>query len=293
MENLEPTENFAAPLPKENAILNAAEPTPNNPPWNGWTALGIWVLSIIFIALLPELVLIPYLISKNVDFSDRSGLLEFILTDPTAIILRLGSIIPAHLFTLLIAWLAVTRFGTFSFRQTLGWNLGKFKVWHGLALFVFFYLTALAMLQLFGDVENEFDRLLKSSRTAVYLVAFFATFTAPLVEEVIYRGLLYSAFQRRFGVAFAVFLVTVLFTFVHIPQYSNNGVPDYAAVILLLLLSLTLTLIRVRTNNLLPCVIFHTIVNGIQSILLIIEPYVRQMAEQSPPPTAFFFDFFK
>ncbi|HLM02994.1 MAG TPA: CPBP family intramembrane glutamic endopeptidase, partial [Pyrinomonadaceae bacterium] len=222
------------------------------------------------------------------------GLLEFLMTDSTAVILRLSAIIPAHLFTLIIAWLAVTKSGKFSFRQTLGWKLDKFKIWHGLALFALFYALAVALVQVFGEVETDFDRLLKSSRAAVFLVAFFATFTAPIVEEVIYRGLLYSAFQRRFGVALAVVFVTVLFTVIHIPQYSNESIPDYAAVILLLFLSLTLTLIRVRTNNLLPCVVFHTIVNGIQSILLIFEPYLRQWAEQSQQtPAAFFFDFFK
>jgi hypothetical protein len=292
VENLQPTENFAAPLPKEK-VVSTVEPTPNNPPWNGWTALGVWLLSIILILFLPELVLIPYLLAENVDLSDRAGLLEFMLTDPTAVVLRLSAMIPAHLFTLVVAWLVVTKSRTFSFRQTLGWRLEKFRIWHGLALFVFFYAMAIALTYVFGDVETEFDKLLKSSRAAIFLVAFIATFTAPLVEEVVYRGLLYSAFQRRFGVALAVTFVTVLFTAVHIPQYSSDNIPDYAAVIMLLFLSLTLTLIRVFTNNLLPCIIFHTIVNGIQAIILITEPYLRQLEKQSQPPAAFFFDFFK
>ena len=35
-----------------------------------------------------------------------------------------------------------------------------------------------------------------SSRTAVYLVAIIAAFSAPLVEEVIYRGVLYPAIEN-------------------------------------------------------------------------------------------------
>lgn len=281
MKEFEPTENFAAPPPPEEKIVSTVAPAaPNNPPWNGWTALGVWALSIIFILFLPEMILAPYLLTKNLDFSDRAALMDFLMTDSTAVILRLSAVIPAHLFTLIIAWLVVTKSGKFSFQQTLGWRLDKFKIWHGLALFVVFYALAIALVQAFGDVETEFDRLLKSSRAAVYLVAFFATFTAPLVEEVVYRGLLYSAFQRRFGVALGVIFVTVLFTAVHIPQYSVGSIPDYASVIMLLFLSLSLTLIRVFTNNLLPCIIFHTMVNGIQSILLIAEPYLREWAEK-------------
>ena len=291
MEISESTENFVAP-PPDDAIFNAALPTPNNPPWNGWTAFGVWFASIIFIIVLPNLFLTPYLFSKNLNTSDQSAVYEFLMTDPTAVILRLASVIPAHIFTLFIAWLVVTKFNTFSFRQTLGWGLDKFKIWHGIVLFILFYAIGLALIKVFGEVETEFDKLLKSSQAAVYLIAFFATFTAPLVEEVVYRGLLYSAFQRRFGVTLAVVLVTILFTVVHIPQYSSESIPDYATVIMLLLLSLTLTMIRVRTNNLLPCIIFHTIVNGIQSIFLILKLWLES-AEPASGASGFFLYFFK
>ena len=114
-------------------------------------------------------------------------------------------------------------------------------------------------------------RLLRSSKYAVFLVAFMAVVTAPIVEEVIYRGLLYSALQRAVGTGLAVGFVTLLFSLVHLPQYY----PSVSTMVLLTLLSLTLTLIRVFTGNLLPCIILHTIFNGLQSILLIAEPYLK------------------
>jgi len=140
------------------------------------------------------------------------------------------------------------------------------------------------MTLIFGHVNNDFERLINNSRAAVYLVAIFATFTAPLVEELVYRGLLYSAFQRRFGMAVGVILVTLLFTLVHVPQYSLNGHPDMAAIVTLLLLSLTLTLIRAGTGNLLPCIVLHTIFNGVQSVLLILQPFLES-PETTPDPT--------
>jgi membrane protease YdiL (CAAX protease family) len=126
--------------------------------------------------------------------------------------------------------------------------------------------------QYFRSKENDFQQMLQSSRAAVYLVAFFATFTAPLVEEVVYRGVLYSAFQRRLGQDFRRVLVTVLFAAVHVPQYSKNFDPDYGTIFTLLIVSLILTLIRVRAKSLLPCIVLHTIFNGAQSVLLILEP---------------------
>src|SRR6478609_4855946 len=107
--------------------------------------------------------------------------------------------------------------------------------------------------------------MLASSRVVVFLVAFMATFTAPIVEEVVYRGILYSAFQRARGPVLATVAVTLLFASVHVPQYY----PSYSTIGLLVLLGLILTLIRARTNNLLPCIVLHTIFNGLQSVLLI------------------------
>ncbi|MEO6587861.1 MAG: CPBP family intramembrane glutamic endopeptidase, partial [Pyrinomonadaceae bacterium] len=121
----------------------------------------------------------------------------------------------------------------------------------------------------FGEQDNELLRILRSSRTAVILIAIMATFTAPIVEELIYRGILYSAFQRTFGVKLAVILVTLAFALVHVPQYWG----DFVSISMICLLSLILTLVRVKTDNLLPCIVLHFVFNGIQSLVLILEPY--------------------
>ncbi len=261
-------------------------PSPDDPPWNGWVALGVWLLSVVFVGMVPLIFLFPYLLTQGLDLSDRERLGEFVRTDATAVILQLAPIILAHALTLLVAWFVVTRFNTFSFRQTLGWKMNGFKAWHAVLITVGFYALALTLVTLLGDVENEFETLLKSSKYAVYLVAFFATVSAPLVEEVVYRGILYSAFQRRFGIVLAVILVTLLFTLVHVPQYSLGVVPDYATVVTLLLLSLSLTLLRARTGNLLPCIVLHTVFNAIQSVLLVAEPYLKSLAPVVEPTAA-------
>ncbi len=272
--------------PGEN-VTPVPYPTPNNPPWNILVAVGAWILSVGFVLAIPMLFLAPYLIKQGINFNDRERLRTFMFTDPTAVVLQLAPIILAHGLTLLIAWFVVTKFNTYSFRQTLGWSMNGFKAWHAVLITFGFYAVAILLVSSFGDVENEFELLIKNSRYAVYLVAFFATFTAPLVEEVVYRGLLYSAFQRRFGAVLAVIAVTLLFTAVHVPQYSVEANPDYATVITLLLLSLTLTVIRARTDNLLPCIVLHTIFNGIQSAILLAEPYLRSLAPVVEPTTVF------
>jgi membrane protease YdiL (CAAX protease family) len=258
------------------------QPAPDNPPWTSGTALGVWAASVFFIALLPNLFMLPYMMQKGIIGLDSTQLMDFLQKDPTAIVLNILAIIPAHLLTLLLSWLVVTRYKTFSFRKTLGWEWGGFKWWNCLLILGGFFVVAAIVGNFLPESDNELLRILRSSRTAVYVVAFMATFTAPIVEEVIYRGILYSAFQRTFGIVAAVIIVTALFALVHVPQYY----PSYSTIILICLLSLILTLIRAKTKNLLPCIILHTIFNGIQSLILILEPFLKEHSNQTQNGTA-------
>jgi len=256
--------------------------TPDNPPWNTPIAIAAWLMSILAIIVVPGLFLFPYLMSRGPAIREQQAIGEFLRNDPGAMLVQVIAIVPAHLITLAIAWAVVTKFNRFSFRETLGWNSGGIKWWHYAAILGAFFLVAGVVGSYFPEQENELTRLLKSSRAAVFLVAFMATFTAPIVEEVIYRGIVYSAFQRTMGVAAAIIAVTLLFALVHVPQYY----PSFSTIGLLLLLSLILTLVRVGTGNLWPCIVLHTIFNGTQSILLILEPYLKTAAPVIDPTTS-------
>jgi len=259
-------------------------PTPNDPPWNSIVAVAMWIASVLAIVFVPAIFLMPYVVSQKPTLAADQSLGEFLQKDPTAIILQIVAIIPAHVLTLLLAWAIVTKLNRFSFKETLGWQSGGMTWRHYALILVFFFAVAAVVGYYVPEQENELTRMLKSSRVVVFLVAFMATFTAPIVEEVIYRGILYSAFQRAVGSGIAIAAVTLLFALVHVPQYY----PSYSTIGLLVLLSLILTLIRARTNNLWPCIVLHTIFNGFQSVLLILEPYMKS-PDQSLEQTVSFF----
>ena len=246
-------------------------PTPDDPPWNSVIAIFVWIASVLAIVLVPTLVVLPYILSEGPAFTERQALGEFLQKDATAILLQIVAIIPAHIITLLLAWAIVTKLNRYSFTETLGWESGGMRWRDYLAILVIFFAFAAIVGSYFPEQENEMLRILRSSRSAVFLVAFMATFTAPVVEEVIYRGLLYSAFQRVIGVVPSVIAVTLLFALVHVPQYY----PSFSSIFLLLLLSLLLTVVRARSGNLWPCIVLHTVFNATQSILLILEPYIQ------------------
>lgn len=283
MENIEQTLDYRPLNPRDNQIGPDVEPTPNDPPWNGWVAVGTWFISVLLIIIVPSLFLLPYALTLDPPITESEALVEFAKNDPFAIILQIVSIIPAHLLTLLVAWLVVTRFRKYSFTKTLGWKAGGISWWHYPAILVAFAAIAVVVGNYFPEQENDLIRMLRSSRSAVYIVAFLATFTAPLIEEVIYRGVLYSAFQRTVGVPAAFLIVTLMFAIVHVPQYY----PSYSTILLLGLLSVILTGLRVWTKNLLPCIILHTLFNGIQSLLLVLGSMTGEL-DRPPDPGMFF-----
>lgn len=287
MQNPDQSEYYPEAPSGVTAVVSDAAPTPNDPPWNSLSAIGVWIASVMFILILPGIFLLPYLASLDPPISEADQIIEFAKTDATSILLQIVGIIPAHILTLVLAWLVVTRARKYRFREVLGWQTGGTRWWHYCIILGGFIVTATVVGMYFPEQENDLIRMLRSSRSAVYVIAFLATFTAPVVEEVVYRGLLYSAFQRTFGVFAAFLLVTFLFALVHVPQYY----PSYSTIFLLTLLSVILTLIRLKTHNLLPCIVLHTVFNGFQSVVLIFEPYISK--PDAPEQTALIFSFFK
>jgi Predicted metal-dependent membrane protease len=266
----------------------ALAPTPNNPPWNSGTAFLTWLLSVIFIIFIPSFFLIPYILQSGINLNDSAQLAEMAQNDPTAILFQMVGIIPAHILTFIAAWLVVTNFNKHSFFKTIGWEWGGFNVWYCIVITIAFFILGMVLTLIFGEQDHELQRILRSSRAVVYVVAFMATFTAPIVEELIYRGILFSAFQRTVGVVWAVVVVTFLFASVHFWQYQSSPV----ALLLILALSLVLTLIRAKTGNLLPSFALHTVFNGLQALFMILQPILPEIPAQTEEKTAFIFRLF-
>lgn len=285
MQEIEKQEYFES-VPVPQPPVPACEPTPNDPPWNSWAAAGVWAFSVLLILILPSLFVLPYLAQSGVQLSDKEGLRQFAMSDPTAVVLQLASIIPAHLLTIALCWLVVTRMRKFSFFKTLGFRMGGYKWWHFLLILIGIFACIAVISSVFPEQDNDLLRMLRSSRSAVYLVTILATFTAPFVEEVVYRGVVYSAFQRSMGTIAAVVIVTFMFAGVHYLQYWGSP----GTIILITILSLTLTLVRSTSKNLLPCIILHFIFNGLQSVIILQQSFapVPPLSEHAAMVARFF-----
>jgi len=239
-----------------------------------------WIASVALL-FLPQIIAIPYL---AVHYQGTRPTAEMLLTDKTLILILVSGVLPAHLITLLLVWAVATHFGRFSAIETLGlmWN-GRWRLAQSVGLAFILYGAAFLLTLAFGGQGTALDRLVESSRAAALIIAFLAVATAPIVEESIYRGILYPALERTAGSTVAVIMVTLLFAVPHVPQYW----PNIGVIASITLLSVALTVVRARTGRLLPCIVVHFVFNGIQSIIIVADPFLRAALESmrhKPPP---------
>jgi len=231
-----------------------------------------WFASVLLLIFVPVIVALPYFIyiwrTRGVPNA------EALANDKTFLFISIVGVVPTHLLTLVVIWLVVTRGRKRPFWKTIGFEWPKsIGPVTGFALCLLISVALLAVGALVtwvgGGGKTQLDLLVESSIPARLATAFVAVFTAPLVEELIYRGVLYSAVERTLGTAVAVTSVSLLFAGVHVFQYINN----VAVITVITLLSITLTLVRAYSGKVLPSFVIHLIFNGVQSVIIALSPF--------------------
>jgi membrane protease YdiL (CAAX protease family) len=268
-----PTEGYSAleTGPVVAPEVRVAEPDPDDPPWSVTTALLVWAGSILLLVFIPSLVILPYILYGHSGARiENTGQL---LNDPVAVLLSVLSTIPVHILTLGLVWAVVTGLGKRPFWRTLGWswssNVGP---WTSIGCAVVVLLVGGVLTWIVGGESTEIDQIVSSSTAARISLALLATLTAPLVEETVYRGLLYSAFRKVTGIHWAVIIVSSLFALVHVYQYRHN----LGVIAAISIFSLSLTFMRAYSGRLLPCYVMHLVFNGLQSLVIVFGPYVQR-----------------
>lgn len=263
-----PEPQWSAPPPP----FPTREPDPAGPWARLLLAIGTWFMSILLLVLVPVVAVLPY-----IAYIWRTrGLLrpEAFATDKGLLFFSILGIVPAHVLTFLIVWLVVTEWRKRPFWRTVGFSWpGSVRPLAGIGGCILIALALFAagavVTNFWGGSKTDLDLLVESSLAARFATAFVAVFTAPLVEELIYRGVLYTAIERALGRAVGIGAVSLLFAGVHAYQYRNN----VAVIVVITLLSFTLTSMRAFTGKLLPSFVIHLIFNGIQSVVIVLAPF--------------------
>lgn len=96
------------------------------------------------------------------------------------------------------------------------------------------------------------------------LFVLLAVVLAPVVEEFLFRGVMFSGMARSWGTWPAAIVVTLLFGFLHI--FDVGGY--YPALIMVTVAGLGMVLLRMKTGSILPSIAMHCAFNGVQVLML-------------------------
>ncbi len=271
--------------------LSAKSPPTNLPPsgsavsWTVGAALVTWLLSvgsILLASIGAQLGWMTWFYWRQAAMPTAADMLG---SRSLTLALALSTFI-AHVITLLWCWKLMQRTAPLGPRAALGLDWCRTPWSRQGAILGASLLAAPAFLALGAGLERylpnaktDLDRILALGPSIRVAIALIAATSAPLVEEIVYRGILFGALQRRIGAVAAVAVVSVLFLAVHIPQYWGG----WAGLTMLGLLSVALTLLRALTGSVAPSLALHYAFNGIQAIAIVFFWEWLETSQPMPP----------
>jgi len=231
-----PTENPRVPLPQAELF----------PAWSGWdlaAVLGFTVAAVAVFGMLAVGVAQVATSKQHVPLGELA----------TNTIVVVGSQIVAYPVVILFMVLLVRSKSRAGFWQAIRWN------WPGTAAPAFL-ISGMAF-ALMVDFISRYLPIPKSlpvdkyfsDITGAYLMLGFGITLAPLVEELLFRGMLYPLVRRAAGVTAAVLVTATTFAFIHGAQLGYAWAP----LLSIFVVSVVFTLVRERTGSVAASFLVH------------------------------------
>jgi membrane protease YdiL (CAAX protease family) len=143
--------------------------------------------------------------------------------------------------------------------ETFRWhNTHRYRVSSLIALGATLAITVFVVSSFFPPSSPPAVEKLAESSRSVFLLVIFGVCFAPIIEEIIFRGFLFSVLSEFGGSRLAVPATAVLFALMHAPQLW----PSLAGIVLIFAVGYVLSIVRERSNSLIPSFIVHTAYNS-------------------------------
>ncbi|MBL7157313.1 MAG: CPBP family intramembrane metalloprotease [Candidatus Omnitrophica bacterium] len=98
----------------------------------------------------------------------------------------------------------------------------------------------------------------------IFTSSIIAAIFGPVIEEIFFRGVMYNAVKRKFGVFAGIFITSILFSFLHTHAMTYFLV----GFIPIMILGMTLAYLYEKTGSLIPSITLH-IMNNVGSVFMV------------------------
>ncbi|MFH1381256.1 MAG: type II CAAX endopeptidase family protein [Candidatus Omnitrophota bacterium] len=106
--------------------------------------------------------------------------------------------------------------------------------------------------------------LAEKSTGLIIVSTIIASIFGPIIEEIFFRGIMYNAVKRKVGIFWAIFITSVLFSFLHtyaLEYFLVGFIP-------ITILGFSLAYLYEKTGSLIPSVTLH-ILNNVGSVIMV------------------------
>jgi membrane protease YdiL (CAAX protease family) len=247
-------------------------PLPESP--NGWVAVGMLVLYFLLQAFVGSVIaaligLGVFLFDHGQPVAEIMATIKSLLARPNISVVLVGSAVGGA--TAIMLWLvrrhwpllwqraAVPGFGLAAPRDT---SFYAIAIAAGIALPIIGGILTQFLAQ-GHQVPQDIKQLGANASLAAKLVLMVVAIAiAPLIEELLFRGVLLSAWLKRLNVGWAVACTSLAFALVHLPdlKFLWYGLPNLA------MLGAAFAWLRLKSNSLWPAVIAHGMNNLVTTL---------------------------
>lgn len=150
--------------------------------------------------------------------------------------------------------------------RLMGWGVAGYGVFIfilGVGWLILRQMGVIGSLPAIGaEIRSTVDLIAQARDPRAYLVYFaLICLIGPLVEEIIFRGVIYAGLRRMMGMVPAVVLSAALFASIHLSAPAGG-------MLMVGLIGAVLAYLYERTNSLLPSILAHAVHNTLLFVLL-------------------------
>ncbi|KAF0144761.1 MAG: CAAX amino terminal protease family protein [Nitrospirae bacterium] len=153
--------------------------------------------------------------------------------------------------------------------SALGLNTQNLKANIFMGLRVFSLIASiesfLTLILLLSGRESSLDLFPNESLKAVCQASLAIIIWGPVMEEFMFRGLMYSQFRKKFGVKSGIFLLSLVFAAWHFPATGTS----------ILVSGIVLAYLYEKSQSLIPSIIFH----GLRNLFLWFETIYSKLGK--------------
>jgi membrane protease YdiL (CAAX protease family) len=228
-------------------------------PWNGKDI----ILFVLFYLLSPVVLAVPMLVfAAAARHEDINALMKDMPTQATLSIIAQAA---AALLSLGYLWVLAKARGASPFWESIGWKPLPDDDSARRKLIFAIIVGGIALAGIVTAVSNRIgvskklpiEEFIQTRQTMILLMT-FGVLVAPLVEETVFRGLIYPVIARRSGVAASIIITGLLFGAVHSLQLWGG----WAQIGLIVLVGIILTWVRATRHTVWASYLLHLTYNS-------------------------------